>query len=201
MTEADWDRCADPEGMLEFLRGRAGERRLRLFVCACWRRWGEDLARRGRGPRLLETAGDLERLADGRAPLRPLDEWATTLLAHPAWVAAGQTVRALLGRGDETGAPGPIARLLRDLFDPFRPPPIAEPAVRAWHGGAVVRLARSAYEDREMPAGTLDRTRLAVLADMLEEAGCADPRLLGHLRGPGPHVRGCFAVDAILGES
>jgi hypothetical protein len=40
----------------------------------------------------------------------------------------------------------------------------------------------------------------AVLADMLEEAGCSDPQLLGHLRSPGPHVRGCFAVDALLGR-
>jgi hypothetical protein len=49
-------------------------------------------------------------------------------------------------------------------------------------------------------AGHLDAARLAVLADMLEEAGCPDPPLLGHLRGPGPHVRGCFALDAILGK-
>jgi hypothetical protein len=46
----------------------------------------------------------------------------------------------------------------------------------------------------------LDTVRLAVLADALEEAGCADPDLLGHLRGPGPHVRGCWAVDLLLGK-
>jgi hypothetical protein len=46
----------------------------------------------------------------------------------------------------------------------------------------------------------LDRVRLAVLADALEEAGCADANLLGHLRGPGPHVRGCFALDLLLGK-
>jgi hypothetical protein len=43
--------------------------------------------------------------------------------------------------------------------------------------------------------------RLPVLADALEDAGCADADLLGHLRGPGPHVRGCWAVDLILGKS
>jgi hypothetical protein len=62
-------------------------------------------------------------------------------------------------------------------------------------------LARSAYEQRELPAGTLDVARLGVLADALEEAGCADAGLLGHLRGPGPHVRGCWAVDLLLGKS
>jgi hypothetical protein len=48
--------------------------------------------------------------------------------------------------------------------------------------------------------GTLDHATLAVLADALEEAGAGDADLLGHLRGPGPHVRGCFALDALLGK-
>jgi hypothetical protein len=36
---------------------------------------------------------------------------------------------------------------------------------------------------------------------MLEEAGCSDARLLGHLRGPGPHARGCWSLDALLDKS
>jgi hypothetical protein len=65
----------------------------------------------------------------------------------------------------------------------------------------VVALAQAAYEQRELPAGTLDMARLAVLADALEDAGCTDADLLSHLRGPGPHVRGCWAVDLILGKA
>jgi hypothetical protein len=65
----------------------------------------------------------------------------------------------------------------------------------------VVSVARAAYEERQLPAGTLDNTRLAVLADAVEEAGCTDAALLGHCRGAGPHVRGCWAVDALLGKS
>jgi hypothetical protein len=65
----------------------------------------------------------------------------------------------------------------------------------------VVALAQAAYDQRELPAGHLDRARLAILADALEEAGCTDQTILGHLRGPGPHVRGCWAVDLILGKS
>jgi hypothetical protein len=42
--------------------------------------------------------------------------------------------------------------------------------------------------------------RLVVLADALEEAGCQDWEFLAHLRGPGPHVRGCWALDLILDE-
>jgi hypothetical protein len=36
--------------------------------------------------------------------------------------------------------------------------------------------------------------------DALEDAGVADAALLAHLRGPGPHVRGCFALDLLLGK-
>ena len=38
------------------------------------------------------------------------------------------------------------------------------------------------------------------IADALEEAGCTDRELLDHMRGPGPHVRGCWALDLLLGK-
>jgi hypothetical protein len=92
--------------------------------------------------------------------------------------------------------------LLRDIFGPpaFRPLSIA-PSVLSWNDGTVRRLAETAYEERELPAGTLEPARLAVLADALEEAGCTDAEVLGHLRGHGPHVRGCWALDFLLGRS
>jgi hypothetical protein len=92
--------------------------------------------------------------------------------------------------------------LLRDLFGPlpFRPVTI-EPAWLAWNHGTVRHLAEAAYQERVRPDGTLDAARLAVLADALEEAGCADADLLGHLRGPGPHVFGCWCVDLLLGKA
>lgn len=93
------------------------------------------------------------------------------------------------------------ARLLRDIFgNPFRLVTISS-AVLAWNDAVVVRLAQTAYEERHLPAGTLDTGRLAVLADALEEAGCSDADILGHLRGPGPHVRGCWVIDSLLGKS
>jgi hypothetical protein len=67
-----------------------------------------------------------------------------------------------------------------------------------WNDGVVRKLATEAYKQRCMPKGTLDNGRLAVLADALEDAGCTNANLLGHLRGPGPHVRGCWALDLIL---
>jgi hypothetical protein len=47
----------------------------------------------------------------------------------------------------------------------------------------------------------LDPERLAVLADALEEAGCAEADVLAHLRSPEEHVRGCWPVDWVLGKS
>jgi hypothetical protein len=91
-------------------------------------------------------------------------------------------------------------RLIRDIFgNPFRPVAV-DPAWLTWNDGAAVSLAQTVYEDRDLPRGHLDAGRLAVLADVLEEAGCTDAEILQHLRGPGPHVRGCWAVDLLLGK-
>jgi hypothetical protein len=88
--------------------------------------------------------------------------------------------------------------LLRDVIgNPFRRVRLKS----AWRAPPAVALARAAYDQRELPSGVLDVPRLAVLADALEEAGCTDAELLGHLRGPGPHVRGCWAVDLVLGKA
>jgi hypothetical protein len=97
-----------------------------------------------------------------------------------------------------TGANNPavLIHLFRDVFgNPFRPCPF-DPA---WLAGPVPGLAEAAYEHRDLPAGTLDPSRLAVLADALEDNG-AGADILAHLRGPGPHVRGCWAVDLCTGR-
>ena len=89
------------------------------------------------------------------------------------------------------------ADLLRCVFgNPFRPVTIS-PACRT---AQVVALAQAAYDNRTLPAGVLDLARLAVLADALLDAGCDNDALIQHCREPGPHVRGCWAVDLILGR-
>jgi hypothetical protein len=88
--------------------------------------------------------------------------------------------------------------LLRDAIgNPFRQFSLDA----SWLTPTVVRLAQTAYDERLLPSGELDRERLAILADAVEDAGCADRQILDHLRGPGPHVRGCFALDLVLGGS
>lgn len=90
------------------------------------------------------------------------------------------------------------AVLLHELFgNPFR----SLAADPAWLTADVVRLAQAAYDERQMPEGTLDTARLAILADALLDAGSEDAELIAHCRQPGPHVRGCWALDAILVRS
>jgi hypothetical protein len=54
-------------------------------------------------------------------------------------------------------------------------------------------LAQSIYTDRAFD-------RMPILADALEDAGCDNADILNHCRQPGEHVRGCWAVDLILGK-
>jgi hypothetical protein len=92
------------------------------------------------------------------------------------------------------------AALVRDVFgNPFRPVS-ADPAWLTWNGGTIPRLAEAIYDERHLPEGTLDFERLSVLADALEEGGCTDADILNHCRGPGPHVRGCWVIDLLLGK-
>lgn len=90
------------------------------------------------------------------------------------------------------------ATLLRDICGNCFRPLTLDPS---WLTPTVLALAQTAYEERELPSGHLDPVRLAVLADALEDAGCTAAELLDHLRGPGPHFRGCWATDLVLGRS
>jgi hypothetical protein len=89
------------------------------------------------------------------------------------------------------------AGLVRDIFaNPFRLITL-DPG---WLTSTVSALAQAAYDERSGPNGDLSVACLLVLADALEEAGCTHPAILEHLRSQGPHVRGCWAVDAILAK-
>jgi hypothetical protein len=113
---------------------------------------------------------------------------------HAAVATSGPANEAAAERAEG----GEQCRLLGDIFGGlFRRPPAVPLHVPAWCGG----LAQAAYDNRDLPAGHLDPARLAVLADALEDVGCADAELLGHLRSAGPHVRGCWGLDVLAGRT
>jgi hypothetical protein len=78
----------------------------------------------------------------------------------------------------------------RDIFgNPFRPV-VFEPA---WRTSTAVALAQQMYDSRDFGI-------MPILGDALQDAGCDNDNVLDHCRGPGPHVRGCWVVDLVLGK-
>jgi hypothetical protein len=188
--------------MLEFLRKKATDRKLRLFAVASVRqlalkderiaqivntsesyadnatKWNELSSARKAARRLVKEAMQ----ARGHIGFGAGAVWWVEATAHPsAWTAAQRV--ATLGKAD----------LLRELFGtlPFRPIS-PNPSLTPW-SAAVVNLAQAIYDERAFD-------RFPLLADALEESGCTNPDILAHCRGRGPHVRGCWVVDAVLGK-
>lgn len=128
---------------------------------------------------------------------------------HALYVAE-EVVNALglesVGRDDSLEAELEAARrtvvhrvcgIVRDVVGPRLWPSRSvtlNPAWLKWHRKTVPKLAQAIYADRAFE-------QLPILADALEEAGCAEAVILEHLREPGPHVRGCWALDLLLRKS
>jgi hypothetical protein len=106
-----------------------------------------------------------------------------------AVLAADEWRRREGGASGDEGVGRQMVGLLHDLFgSPSRPAAFDA----SWRTTAVMALARCAYEERSFDL-------LPVLADALQDAGCPEGAITSHLREPGPHVRGCWAVDLALG--
>jgi hypothetical protein len=230
MNQAEWLGCTEPGPMLDALRGKASERKLRLFACACCRRlW--NLLHNKYSRKALTVA---ERYADGEVSAEKLGfawgdarraarvtcrEDRETAEAAAMW-AVSLLCEADIGRAVTAVGPAawceayPVEQrrfartqreqvvLLQDIVgNPFGTLPTLAPSARTWNAGTTVQLATAIYEDCVVPAGTFRPDRVAVLADALEDAGCRDGAILAHLRSPGAHVRGCWAVDLLLGKS
>ncbi|MDY3558189.1 hypothetical protein R5W23_001239 [Gemmata sp. JC673] len=83
-----------------------------------------------------------------------------------------------------------MAEVCRDVFgNPFRPVSLSQ----EWRTEVAAGLAHHAYRSRRFSA-------MPILADVLQDAGCEDEQILEHCRGSGPHVRGCWVVDLVLGK-
>jgi hypothetical protein len=211
MTEDEWLTGEDIWEMLEFLQGKASDRQLRLFGCACVRLlWalegeavppavevaelfadhlvGQSALRAGR----VALRREMSALEEADAGMRPM--WALCWLATVAAsdhdfgsvvAQLNECSEVLILQDDEWAR---IRDLLREVFgNPFRRK-VPDPAWLVWNGGIVVKLAQGIYEDRAFD-------RMTILADALEESGCPDQDLLTHCRQATGHVRGCWALD------
>ena len=125
-----------------------------------------------------------------------------------AWLACRTAVSAACAAGHALSSQGATegevaaafdaegaaqAAFVRDIFgNPFSPVTL-DPAWRVWQAGTIPQLAQAIYNERAIG-------RLSALADALEKAGCGNTDLLAHCRETGPHVKGCWVVDLILGR-
>ena len=224
MTALRWRKTTDPQPMLEFLGERASDRKLRLFGCACCRRvW--HLAK---SPKLKQALTLLENFIEGKAKdsdrgrahslggqvLQSNLSDGQQCLGAEVWKAARKTFKrsdyqfydfgesAAAALGYQAREPYPAffvakeaeraeqAKLVREMFgDPFRPVPFDA----AWRTSDVLLLAQGIYTGRAFD-------RMPILADALQDAGCDSDDLLSHLRDTAAvHVRGCWALDLVLG--
>jgi hypothetical protein len=218
--------CGDIRTLLEYMTGRASSRKFRLFACACCRRIWHLLGERCRyAVGVAERYAD-GLAADAEVEVARWDvnacctetaltsglpakySWAYSaarlvLFDTPFWkpnaaeqwtFGAAWTAAEAAWRHDGGDGPTDEARyqlaLLRDVFENPYQPGWVDPAVLT---PTVVSLAQAIYDDRAFD-------RLPILADALQVAGCDQPDILAHCRGPGPHVRGCWAVDLLLGK-
>jgi hypothetical protein len=202
---------------LGLVRQRGQERRLRLFACACMRYAWHKLESPD-DPKSIVMA---ERWADGAATDRELAKAgarygylsAAEVTVKPAIQAARQAASEAAGllasnNLDDPARHAVLAFLCTPLRDIFGPLPFRAVSFEdRWRTHDVKALARATHEERIDPDPdhpgwlTLDPGCLGVLADALEDAGCTSGEILDHLRGPGPHLRGCFAVDLVLGRT
>ncbi|OWK45068.1 hypothetical protein [Fimbriiglobus ruber] len=97
-----------------------------------------------------------------------------------------------------------VSDIIREIFgNPFRPWKVVPDFLGGGlvqPDGATVRLTTTARELARGIAHDQAFDRLPILADALEEAGVTDIALLAHCRSGGPHARGCWAVDLVLGK-
>jgi hypothetical protein len=188
---------------------RPSPRKSQLFACAA-ARWAWDLMPEDRLRQAVETG---ELFAEALVPLpvaRVAAQWCLEYCrgeGTPAKYAAALAGIAAWPLDDRIGdykvafnfcplVPANADLLVawvRDIFgNPFRPAAVDADWL-AGPGGTAARLARGIYDEGRF-------ADLPVLADALEEAGCDDETVLAHCHGGGPHVRGCWVLDLLLGK-
>ncbi len=187
MIESEWVACPDPNQILKAV-GLFPQSE-RKWICASLICWAFSLKK----PDwiALELEQTMAKYADGiisRSQVEEHFETAQRGNGRDVEFSQGETVlylnQAIISGANQKN----LAAALRDIFgNPFRPITL-DPS---WLTPTVKALAQTIYANR-----TFDR--LPLLADELVKSGCTNQEILGHCRGPGPHVRGCWVVDLIL---
>jgi hypothetical protein len=108
--------------------------------------------------------------------------------------AAGAVRETVLAWREAEGIPKSVARrrvypIFREVAGPDTPVAFSP----SWRTDTALSLARQMYDSRDFSA-------MPILADALQDAGCDSEDILSHCRGDGPHVRGCWVVDLVLGK-
>lgn len=199
MNAAEWHESGDPQKMLAHLVGAAAraagrapsDRKLRLFGIASW--WRATRPGRRRSGSLSRHAPEacLENallFADGVRDSREAAHWDGNDQWGLWYLEPARFARLMLQGPEYQESFAEQAALLRDVFGD--PPGQICPVQRSRDALA---LARVIYDERRFE-------ELPVLADALEDAGCDCAQMLAHLRSPGPHVLGCWALDCVLGK-
>jgi hypothetical protein len=222
VTEQEWLACTDPTPMLKQLGYDVSDRKQRLFCHYCCQIVRDILDERCRAS--LDIAGEYpdcptcrpqleaalrlmeDELQDDRfqtlsSPVRQA-EIVVKWLCHPDGVVncegTAYATASAISQVQPRDLRQAVKRLtslrqacvVRCIFgNPFRPV-TSDPA---WLTSDVLALAQGIYQDRAFD-------RLPILADALQDAGCDNDDILNHCRSNGPHVRGCWVVDLILGK-
>jgi hypothetical protein len=220
MTEIEWLNGTYLGALVQHLRGKASDRKLRLFACACVRQVWHLLE----DERSRQAVVSAEMFADGQITVEQLatarnaaqsakdavkaSKWAVRDAANAAWVscrvegevaawAAAWNTRSSAARGTDQTVMDSVMKghcdLFREVFgNPYHRVGI-DPTWLTCGEGRVLHLAQTIYNARAFD-------RMPILADALEDAGCRDAAILGHCRDAGEHVRGCWVVDLLLGK-
>jgi len=205
MTEAEWLASTDPAAMGEAVlrKRRTSPRVLRLFMAAFWSWQSHRLGSEDERDKLKQRAAWVEEWADTGARPKEAGE-RNTFVFYNSSARAGfmSTVRAPAGWNDGEPAKQRAVWALREVFgNPFATRRKRKNEPRrgwmfdpAWRTDTAVSLAKQMYESRDFGA-------MPILADALQDAGCDNEDTLSHCRKPGEHVRGCWVLDLVLGNT
>jgi hypothetical protein len=233
LTEQEWDSWADPTEMLKHLEvtGRASNRKLRLFACACCRRiWvalPSEASRRAveasesyadrqvksgvRRQAEQEARSASSQTSGSKEPWKMYAGYAALhAAAKSAWEAAFSVAQeakcAAMWYEEPHSERGVGERQERAAASEGR---IQCDLLRDIFGPLPFRPVSVApswqtarvFEACQAMYAERAFDRMPELADALEEAGCDNREILHHCRSAGEHVRGCWVVDLVLGKS